>query len=1113
MTFSPRGKGSPVPFILKVMRLTFILLTAAFLQVSAHGSAQKVTFSGRDVALSRVFEAIEAQTGYTFFYNNADLAGVSPVTVSLRGASLEEALEVCLKGEPLGFVIKGRTIFISAKVVSVVQAAALPGGEIRGRVTDSGGNALVGASVIVKGTKLGTQTDRNGEFILVGQGKRVVLVISYTGFENRELAVDGSAPVAVRLKRSNSPLDEVQVIAYGTTSQRISTGDVSTVNADVIQKQPVSDPLLALEGRVPGLYITQASGISGSAVNVQILGQNSISEGNAPLYVIDGVPYTSSILPLTNSIQSAGQLVSPSPFAFINPGDIESISVLKDADATAIYGSRAANGAILITTKKGQIGQTTVQFDVQEGLGNVAHRLSLLNTTQYLFMRHKALENDGITSPAPTDYDINGVWDSTRNTDWQKVLLGGSARYTNVQGEVSGGNRLVQFLVGAAYHRESTVFPGSLADQKGSVHANLTNVSENKRFTFQFTANYQFDHNQLPPTDLTSVAMYMPPDAPPLYNKDGSLNWSPDPNGNSSWKNPLSYLLQRSLIQTNNLVANSVIGYQLLPGLSVKGNLGYTYMQMNESYAIPLVSYPPEYRSFEPRSLTLNYNNINSWILEPQVEYNRHFAFGKIDGVAGGTLEQSSSNGQNYSATGFNSDLLLDDISDATQILAEQTAANTYRYSAVFVRLNYNWEDKYILNFSARRDGSSRFGSANQFHDFWSVGGAWVFSNENWMLKHLSVLNFGKLAGSYGTTGNDQIADYQFLSTYTTVGGAFPYQGSTGLAPSGLANPYLEWEETRKARLGLDLGFLKSRLLFSGGYFLTRSSNELLDYSLPGLTGFAGIIENFPATVQNAGWELSLRTVNVHTSRFQWSSNLNLTIPRNKLVKFPGLANSSYAYTYVLGKSLSVRKLYQSGGVNDSSGIYQWYTAKGQVSSNPTYPSDQTYLLNLDPVYYGGFDNTFSFRGFQLDIFLQFVKHIEGNNFENFGFVPGYFSGAFNTGNQPASVLRAWQKPGDRSTIQQYNSNLSLYQYWSTANSGSAAYSNASFVRLKNVSLSWQLPENTLKRLHLKQISFYAQGQNLLTFTRFTGLDPETNGNILSLPPLRVITFGIRCRL
>jgi TonB-linked SusC/RagA family outer membrane protein len=1098
------------------MKLTTILLTVAVLQVAAKGSSQAVTLSGKDLSLKQVFAAIEQQTGFVVLCDAAVLQDSKPVTVAASHLALMDFLNEVLKDQALDFSIRKKTIFIKKSVVApgLKQESAIvspPPSDIHGRVVDSTGAPLEGASVTVKGKKgKGVVTNEKGEFDLKEVDDGATLVISFTGYVSQELKLKGNNSFNIKLVHSDSQLDQVQVIAYGTTSERLSTGDITTVTSKEIEEQNVTDPILALEGRVPGLYITQSSGFAGSGINTQILGQMSLQSGNNPLFVVDGVPYTSTLLPQQNTVQgnTNGQPY-PSPFAFLNPGDIESITVLKDADATSIYGSRAANGAILITTKKGKPGQTKVDINLMDGIGQMTRHIDMMNTPQYLGMRHEALLLDGITSPASTDFDINGTYDSTRNINWQKALLNGLPHYTTLSSTTSGGSVNTQYLVGVTYHRETTVFPISqnYADSKGSLHFNLNSSSNNQKFKFQLNGSYQFDYNLLPNTDLTGAAVSLSPDAPALYNKDGSINWAPDSNGNPTWSNPLSFVLSRSIEKTNNLVSNMVVEYKILPGLEIKSNFGYTNLQSNETWLYPQSAVPPIYWPFFTGLSWFTNNSIDSWIVEPQAEERCDFIKGKLDLVVGATMEQNTSYGQQISAQGFSSDLLNQDVGAASnvQIMTPNTAI--YKYNALFGRLNYNWEDKYIVNLTGRRDGSSRFGPENQFHDFWSLGGGWLFSNENFMKRDIPFLSFGKLSASYGTTGNDQIGNYAYESTYYTLGVSFPYQGASGLAVSSLANPFLQWELTKKGRVGMDLGFLKERILIAGNFFRTVSSNQLAGYILPSLTGFGSITENFPATFENSGLELAVNTVNINSKIFRWTSKFNMTVPKNRLLSFPNLDSSYYASALVIGKPVNITKVFNFAGVNKTTGMYQFMGADGQITSNPNSPKDNTVIIDRNPKIYGGFINTLSYKEFGLDIFFQFAKYIVNNSFINQGSNPGSFSNG--SGNQPVSVLNGWLQPGDYTNIQRFNSNGNYNATYSDATNSSGAFSNASYVRLKNIAFSWRIPETWKSKLHLVNARLYVQGQNLLTFTRFTGLDPET-GSSTSLPPLRIITLGVQ---
>jgi TonB-linked SusC/RagA family outer membrane protein len=1117
--------------MVRIMKLIAIFLTVAFLQVRADGFTQStVTFSGKSVSLEKVITAIKQQTGYTFFYTMDIWKDAKPVTLSVKNATVVQVLNLVMEQQPFSYIIEDKTIIISKKKEQQLsqeqKIAEAPPIDIRGRVVNESGEP-VQATVTVKGTGKGTSTNQNGEFQLADVDENAVLVVTGVGIEDRELKVAGQRNLSVVVKIGIKALDEVQMIAYGTTTKRFNTGNVSTVKASEIEKQPVNNPLLAMQGRVPGVVITQNTGIPGGGITVRIQGQNSLSRGTDPLYIIDGTPYSSQMLPnisgtfgILGGNGNNNSTFSPAgggnPLSFINPQDIESINILKDADATAIYGSRAGNGAIIITTKKGKAGKTKIDVNAQTGWGKISRTLPLLNNQQYLEMRHEAKANDN-ASVLPTDYDINGTWDTTRYTDWQNTLIGGTARFTDASTSFSGGNNNTNFLISGGFHRETTVFPGDFSDQKGSMHFSINNVSTNQKFHLQLTGTYLVDRNQLQAKDLTSIAITLAPDAPALYNSDGTLNWVPLSNGTSTWYNPLAYLYNRYSIKTNNLISNAFISYEVLRGLEIKGSLGYTNLQSFETQIYPLIAYAPETRVNQTRSSVFGNNSINTWNVEPQITYKHKIARGVIDVLIGSTLLQTRSNMQQILGSNYNNDQSLENISAAAALSSYASAiSSTYKYNAIFGRLNYNWQNTYIVNISARRDGSSRFGSENLFHNFMSAGAAWLFSNETFVENNLSFLSFGKLRGSYGTTGNDQIGDYQFLNLYNpvTAGVGAAYQGASGLAPNGLPNPYLEWEETQKLQLGLDIGFAKDRIILNTNFFLNRSSNQLQSYALPATTGNQNIQTNLPAEIQNTGWEFSLNTVNLRVKDFYWSTNVNLTLARNKLISFPNLASSTYVNNYIIGEPVMISKVYPFLGVDPSTGLYLYSDKDGHPTSTPKIFTDQISFVNIMPALYGGFQNTVQFKGVELDILFQFVTQ-KGPNYIT-GKSPGRFSSSTNpalvpTGNQPEWVLERWQQPDDNTLIQRFSSAYpsTISTPYSAASSSEFGFSDASYIRLKNVSLSWQFPMRWIQKAGLQNVKIYAHGQNLMTITHYKGLDPE-NQSTLSLPPLKVFTIGLQ---
>lgn len=1087
------------------MRLTIFLLTAAFVHAHATSSAQNISLSGKNLTLEQVFSAIEKQTGYVVLGNEELFASRKTVSLSVSDIPLRDLLDMVLKDQPFKYTIADKTIFISRKPAAPSQDAPSDGPPVNiaslqpvsGSIVDSSGSPVQGASIRLTPGDNGTSSNADGSFVIANvEPGMYTLEISFVGFETvrRKITVKESEPVtigAVRLNRSANKLDEIQVIAYGTVSKRLNTGSVSTVKTADIEKQPVSNPLLALQGRMPGVVIKQETGAVGGGVAINIRGKNSIANGNDPLYIVDGMQY-----PAANVITGGGGPTSGaiSPFHYLNPGDIESIDVLKDADATAIYGSRGANGVILITTKKGKAGRMKVDVNVYQGTGKVSRKLDLLNTEQYLQMRREAFKNDNATPNPAFDYDLT-VWDTTRYTDWQKELIGNTAHYTDVQTAISGGANNIQYLFRPAYHRETSVYPGSFADQKFSGLFTISATSLNRKFKVDFSGNYSLNDQNMPFVDLAQFVLTTPPDAPSVYKPDGSFNWE-----NGTFNNPLAaYTLSKFKSVTNNFIANATLSYELLKGLILKTSFGFTSMQTGNVSTSPIASYNP-YRDQVTGSAGFDNSTIRYWMVEPQITYNKRIAKGDLEVLVGSTLQQNKTNETLLYASGYTNDALLENLGSAVSV--NSFSQNfLYKYNALFGRINYNWENKYIVNLTGRRDGSSRFGPGKRFANFGAAGIAWIFSEEKFLKNPSSGLSFGKLRASYGITGNDQISDFRYIALYQAS--TSPYQGIKGLYPQNLENPDYAWEVNKKMELGLDLGFFNDRLLLNVSYYCNRSSNQLIGYSLPAITGFANIVANFPAVVQNSGFEFSINTVNVKKTRFRWSSSFNISLPRNKLAEFPGFEQSGYNYNYIIGKSISIQRLYHLAGVDPVSGRFQFSDAGGKPVFDPNSSTDRIASINIDPRFFGGLQNTFNIGSFQLDFFFQFHKQTRQKFLYNL--MPGYWQT-----NQPVTVLDRWQKEGDIATYQRYNQDFSYYSGIDYANQSDFAYGDASFIRLKNVSLSYQLPGTFVNRMHIDGIRVYLQGQNLMTITKYQGWDPET---LTYLPPIRVITAGVQFNL
>jgi TonB-linked SusC/RagA family outer membrane protein len=1109
---------------LRIMRITAIIMLAALMQVSAAGDAQMVSINVKNAPLTKVFSLIENQTDYVFFFDAVLLKEAKPVTISMKDGTVESILKELLKDQPLDYSIENKTITIIKKQkpqnpnsVNIL----FPPVEVHGRVTDSLGNPLQGASVTVKGIRKGTTTDKNGNFELKGVDGNATITVSFTGYEPQQIKLNGKNEFSISLKQSITSMHDVVINkGYYNTTQRLNTGDVSIVTSKEIGEQPVTDPMLALEGRVPGLYISQNSGDPGSYSAIQIMGQNSLFNGNAPFYLIDGVPYSATSLtspdigqgvlgsPNSNGINlntNYGGVGGMSPFNLLNPADIESITVLKDADATAIYGSRGANGVILITTKKGKAGNTRVDVNISQGDGNVTRMMKLLNTQQYLAMRHGAFNNDG-TAPDPNvDFDVNGVWDTTRYTNWQKVLIGNTAHYSNVNLNISGGNVNTQFMIGGTFNRQTTVYPGDYADKKAGGFFSLTHQSANKKFNALFSSTFVNDNSNLPVSGLSFASLTLAPDAPAIYDKDGSLNWELY-QGSSTWTNPLSYTVVNALAKTNNLVSNLNLSYQLLPGLRLKTSFGYNLQFMDQSTLQPGTLFPPPYNTNPSNRRNLSaVNQANTWNIEPQISYDGQMGKGKLNVLVGTTLQEDDRNSNSYFARGFASDALINYPAAASTFFLFGSENSLYHYNAVYGRIGYGWDDKYLLNLTARRDGSSRFGPGKQFGNFGAIGAGWIFTKEKSIADNLPWLSFGKLRGSYGITGNDQIGDYQYLSSYS-VQSSFQYLGSTTFQPNGLTNPYFAWERVKKLEGGLDLGFFKDRIFLSAIYYQNRDDNQLVGYTLPLITGFSYVVANLPASVQNSGWEFTLNTQNIVSASFKWSSSINLTLPQNKLLAFPNIENTSYNTTYTVGKSIFIHYVYHYTGVDPQTGVYTFASKDG--SGIPSYPQDLTVSKPTTRSAFGGFNNNFSYKGFQLDILIQFVKQL-GYSYLTSSFLPGTFNN-----NLPNFVLNAWRQPGDNTNVQKFTESYSspAARAFGNLESSDAAISDASFIRLKNLAFSYTLPFSWIKKASIQNLKVYLQAQNLFTITSYKGLDPETESSY-ALPPIRMITFGLQASL
>lgn len=1074
------------------MKVNAILLLITLFTVSSltasPGSAQtlsdvNVSIDINNGTLRSAFSQIEKQTDFRFAYRNELIAKFKNLKINGDNRSVKSMLEELLKGTGLSFKQLNNSIIIFREVQGS-QHTTIQDLYITGVVTDENRLPMPGVSVKIKGTIKAVTTDNAGKFNIQVPNENAILVFSYIGYITNEVPIKSGHTINISLKPDIGTLDDVVVIGYGTTTKRLNTGSVSSITAKDIANQPISNPIAALQGRVAGLDISGTSGLPGSSYNVRLRGTNSIIGGNDPLYIVDGIPFISESLD-----QFRGANGNNSPLNSINPADIERIDILKDADATAIYGSRGANGVILITTKKGKSGKTAVDAKVSSGAAFVGHQVEMLNTQQYLALRREALANDGGSVTDESIPDLK-AWDQNLDNNWQDKLMGRTAKFTEAQLSLSGGSELTNFLVSGTYRREGNVTPGDQNYQRGAVNMGMNHKSADKKFDLSASLKYTADMNKSFVSDLTQYYNLSPNF--PIYQPDGKYFWF------STAQNPIALFERDYESQTNNMFGNVLAKYKILDGLSAQVSLGYNRMTLRQTQTIPEISSNP-----------INYTNseayygnseLNSYIVEPQLDYVRKIGKGTLNLLLGGTFQSSTKEGSNLLGSNYPSDEQLKNPNAAADLISRNYNYSEYKYTSVFGRVTYNLDEKYILNGTFRRDGSSRFGPDYKFGNFGAIGAAWLFANEPFIKDNLGFLSYGKLRASYGTVGNDQIGDYEYYDGWEPSN--FPYAGYPTLSPSRFSIPTYRWEVNHKLEVGLELGVLKDRILMTLAYYRNKSGNMLIMYPLSSQSGFPEYTANLPAELENKGFELELNTVNVNSKNFKWNTSFNLTVAKNKLLRYPGLEFTAMADKYFIGQPINVTTGFIFEGVNPETGLAKFKDLNGDQEISEE--EDFTDLGTTTPKFYGGISNTLSYKNWSLDFFFQFVKQ-EGPTL-NYGYLSLPFGFMVN---KDVSALNRWTPENKYTDIPKATASASgdAYNSYSQWRVSSANWKDASYIRLKNVALRYNL-QSLAKKLNVGNLQIFAQGQNLFTITNYEGFDPETKG--LVMPPLTAYTAGLQ---
>jgi len=968
---------------------------------------------------------------------------------------------------------------------------------ISGTVTSSG-KPLSGVIISQVGSDKVTMTGNNGTYLLQVSAENPILLFRHPDYAEEKFTLTNQTVVNISLEQKVKGIEEVILNAgYYKVKDKERTGSIAKVSAKDIENQPVGNVLSSVQGRMAGVNITQGGGMPGGGYDIQIRGRNSLRtstnseiDGNQPLYVIDGVPvggdmkseFSTLVIPLR----------SISPLNAINPNDIESIEVLKDADATAIYGSRGANGVILVTTKSGKSGKTELSLSTNYGLSKAMVGLKMMDTGQYFRMRTQAYANDGITSYPATAYDINGKWSKDRHTNWPEELIGNMAAFSSLQLSLKGGSETTNFLLSLGRNEQETVFAKDFKYLSHTVSGNISHRSRDKKLQLLLSNQFSIQKNNVVNEDITQKSLMLPPNAPQLYKPDGSLNWE-----NNTFTNPVAVYNSTYTNESMQYLSNLDARFELLPHTLLKLAGGINYKAFEEWSLRPNTVYNPAYvtgqSSFYSSASKSNHKRF-SYIIEPQLEWSFKRGGHELTALLGLSLQSEQNTRESMRGSGFQSNALLHNIGAAqTKTISDQVTTE-YRYAAVFGRLNYQYKNRYILNMTARRDGSSRFGENRRLASFGAVGVAWLFSEEG-LLKDSPWLSFGKLRGSYGVTGSDNIGDYQYLDSYMVSD--YIYNSVTGLIPSRLYNPDYSWEKTRKLETAVELGFFRDRLNFTVSWYRNISSNQLIGYQLPAMTGFTSVLSNMDAVVENKGWEFELSARPVAGQSLRWSSGFNISFPKNTLLSFPGLEGSPYENQFIVGMPVSVIRLFQLEGVDPQTGLYRFkdFNGDGKI----TAPEDNRVVENIGVRYFGGWSNTLQYKSWELSLLFQFVKQ-RNLNYNSSMPLPG---GMFN---QPVEVLDVWSPDHTSGYYMPYSTGTVGDQNTAQENfrNSTASVSDASFIRLKNIQLTYRFP---IRGSLLKSMKIYVQGQNLLTWTKYFGMDPEfTAGGFL--PPLRTFSFG-----
>jgi TonB-dependent starch-binding outer membrane protein SusC len=982
---------------------------------------------------------------------------------------------------------------------------------VTGKVTDSkDGSPIAGASVIVKGTKVGTISGSDGAFSISAPEKATTLVVSGVGFETQEIVISGSS-LQVSLKAGEGRnLDEVVVVGYGTKIKRDLTGNIARVKGTEVANMPVPNFNQALQGRAAGVFVEANNGKVGEGVKVRIRGAGSISASNDPLYVIDGVPISTDEL-------------SGNALADINFNDIETFDILKDASAAAIYGSRAAGGVVLITTKKGRAGRTNLNVNMQYGTNKPTGYRGFLNAKEYVdLIREAATNADRINGISPTNpnsdilfvegrltrYSGYSDWKTLQtNTDWEKLAFNDDATTKMIDITASGGNDKTRFYISGGFNDQDGILILNNF-QRISSRINLEHDASDKvKIGFNLSLSRtvsnrnNLDNAFQTPMQLTALAPITPP-----RDQNGVYYDRPV----ATYYNGLIETEDSKLLSTTyRNIGNAYLNYKIIKGLTFKSEFGADIQTQNDELfrgnrTLTGLATNGYAQSDWYRNVSINTNNYFNYIKTIREKHD-------LDATLGMSYQKFSTNLTRVFGEDFPVNA-LQKLASAGRITGGTSSLTESAFASYFARANYKYNDRYLLSISGRVDGSSRFGKESKYGFFPAVSAGWILSEENF-LKSTSFLDFLKLRGSFGLTGNDAgFGDFAQLGLW----GAAKYNAISGLIPTQLANPELKWEKSKQLDIGIDYGIFNNRITGEIDYYIRKTNDLIYNVPVPGTSGFATQTVNV-GSMENKGFEFVLNSINIKGGAFKWNSSFNISKNNNKITKLDGEQTNipgndgRFLNSLIVGESIGIFYGPKFAGADPANGDALYYLADGKTTTNNYNSAGNFVVGNPNPDWIAGLNNTFNYKGIELGVLFQGVF---GNQIMNGA--GGFMTAGFDWfDNQTRDQLKRWQKAGDITQVPELR-----FSMGNGIGASSRYVENGGYVRLKNITLAYSLPSSVLNKLKIRSARIYMTGVNLATFTDYTGWDPEVNtdyraGNrnqgsdFYAAPQIKSLVFGI----